>query len=82
MPFMMFLTPQIHEIINEELDNSTGGQRNGSGGGAKKSTGNDQAKVKPMGDMYKYNLKFMNSVWGLYNRYAPQAFQKNEEFTQ
>jgi hypothetical protein len=21
----------------------------------------------------------MNSVWGLYNRYAPQAFQKNEE---
>ena len=28
---------------------------------------------------HNYNSKFMNSVWGLYNRYAPQAFQKNEE---
>ncbi|KAF7494474.1 hypothetical protein SSS_05301 [Sarcoptes scabiei] len=33
-------------------------------------------------DMYKHNLKFMNSVWGLYNRYAPQAFQKNEEHSE
>lgn len=34
------------------------------------------------GNMYKYNLKFMNSIWGMYNRYAPQAFQKNYEAAQ
>ena len=26
-----------------------------------------------------YNDKLMNSIWGLYNRYAPHAFQKNNE---
>lgn len=30
-------------------------------------------------DYHNYNSKYMNSVWGLYNRYAPQAFQKNLE---
>ncbi len=33
-------------------------------------------------DYHNYNSKYMNSVWGLYNRYAPQAFQKNEELFQ
>lgn len=27
----------------------------------------------------KYNPKLMNSIWGLYNRYAPHSFQKNCE---
>lgn len=27
----------------------------------------------------KYSYKFMNSIWGLYNRYAPPSFQKNSE---
>lgn len=27
----------------------------------------------------QYNSKLMNSIWGLYNRYAPSAFQKNVE---
>ncbi|XP_015791207.1 uncharacterized protein LOC107367949 isoform X1 [Tetranychus urticae] len=28
---------------------------------------------------YHYNHKLMNSIWGLYNQYAPEAFQKNQE---
>ncbi|XP_067145370.1 uncharacterized protein [Centruroides vittatus] len=28
---------------------------------------------------HNYNSKLMNSIWGLYNRYAPDAFQKNSE---
>lgn len=28
---------------------------------------------------HKYNSKLMNSIWGLYNQYAPPAFQKNLE---
>ena len=27
----------------------------------------------------KYNDKLMNSIWGLYNQYAPPSFQKNSE---
>lgn len=27
----------------------------------------------------KYNGKLMNSIWGLYNQYAPPSFQKNYE---
>jgi len=27
----------------------------------------------------KYNDKLMNSIWGLYNQYAPPSFQKNYE---
>ncbi|KAI1289269.1 hypothetical protein HDE_08642 [Halotydeus destructor] len=30
---------------------------------------------------HKYSSKMMNSIWGLYNRYAPEAFQKNQEVT-
>ena len=29
---------------------------------------------------HKYNSKLMNSIWGLYNQYAPPAFQKNLEY--
>ncbi|XP_064482370.1 uncharacterized protein LOC135395090 [Ornithodoros turicata] len=29
----------------------------------------------------RYNPKLMNSIWGLYNRYAPHSFQKNCENT-
>lgn len=37
---------------------------------------------KPFVDIltpHNYNSKLMNSIWGLYNRYAPHAFQKNSE---
>ncbi|CAM1306215.1 Uncharacterised protein g4279 [Pycnogonum litorale] len=27
----------------------------------------------------RYNVKFMKSVWGMYNRYGPHSFQKNAE---
>jgi hypothetical protein len=27
----------------------------------------------------KYNGKLMNSIWGMYNMYAPPSFQKNNE---
>jgi len=27
----------------------------------------------------KYNGKLMNSIWGMYNMYAPPSFQKNSE---
>lgn len=35
----------------------------------------DQSEQLPL----QYNSKLMNSIWGLYNRYAPPAFQKNNE---
>jgi hypothetical protein len=40
----------------------------------------------PLSEMMKipharYNSKLMNSIWGLYNQYAPHAFQKNQELS-
>ncbi|KAH7637051.1 hypothetical protein DERF_009323 [Dermatophagoides farinae] len=96
IPFITFSTPDIHQKIREQQRRQRSGGRDDPPRGQKYSQSNrtpscsqlkdmndkmkSNAQSQFTGEMYNYNLKFMNSVWGLYNRYAPQAFQKNLEF--
>ncbi|CAG2117848.1 unnamed protein product [Medioppia subpectinata] len=71
IPFTTFSAIKVHQTIKQEKDRQ-------------KTFGGTQSADMPNNkytdrSQHNYNSKYMNSVWGLYNRYAPQAFQKNEE---
>ncbi|KAI2798670.1 hypothetical protein RDWZM_000150 [Blomia tropicalis] len=77
IPFTTFSVKSIHDMVRARIqqEEKDKGRKNDLG-----SSKDESSNLKPFGgEIYNYNLKFMKSVWGMYNQYAPQAFQKNEE---
>ncbi|KAH9415519.1 hypothetical protein DERP_000004 [Dermatophagoides pteronyssinus] len=82
IPFITFSTPDIHQKIREQQRQQRSGGRDDPPRGQKYSQSNRTpscSQLKDSNDNMKSNIQSQCIVWGLYNRYAPQAFQKNLE---
>lgn len=83
VPCTSFSAAKIHENIKKEKQQQHHNQKPQFMGEGSLPKGNELPPTsKPFLEIltpHNYNSKLMNSIWGLYNRYAPDAFQKNSE---
>ncbi|XP_076338799.1 uncharacterized protein LOC143240365 [Tachypleus tridentatus] len=87
IPYAAHTAKKVHENLKKqkhvETDNTKNGREKERGqfqgimGGV--SVGHTDLRNVLSFTPPKYNSKMMDSIWGLYNRYAPHAFQKNSE---
>lgn len=81
IPFAAFSAKSVHQVVKLHMQQETNKHSSSMETGSSLELNEGATKPK-LGEMpHNYNFKFMKSIWGMYNQFAPQAFQKNEELT-